>query len=1136
MREISEVIPQLHIIQQDLKQGACVQIEGCVPSQTEHLLSVLKQNFEYMVVVCRDELHTSEFCSSYLPFDKEVCSYPAIDPVFAGADIRGSFLTQQRTEVLHRILNHQSCTIATTVDAFLEKLQSMEKIRRETIVIRRGNTLDREELMKRLAAYGYEHEAQVTGHGEFSIRGSIVDIFPFASDMPYRIDLFGDEIDSIRCFDTQSQRSAETAEEFVIYPAAESVQGEDAQGEQQGGFLEYFEGRKTVFVLYDPARIVKNRMGMNPLLSAALSDDSDLPEGFSGEEMKQTANCLSELTNYPSIVLSSIGETIEEIRPFRVLRIQTRNTQSYSGRFLDLVKDLKKYREDGWQVILECASDARKEKLIRFLAEEGVFAGTVEADPGRGIRASEILVRVGRVRTGFEYPDQKAALITEVDAYDRKKSRKRKRRYSGDPIREFTDLNIGDYVVHEQHGVGVYQGIERIRLEGVEKDYMKIGYAQNASLYVLATQFDKIQKYGAAEGAKPKLNRLGGKEWTNTRERVRAAVQDIAEDLVKLYAARHTRKGFCYGADTIWQKEFEDSFEYEETEDQLHAIEDVKSDMESGKIMDRLICGDVGFGKTEVAIRAAFKAVQDGKQVAFLTPTTILTQQHYHTLIRRLEQYPVTVRMLSRFLTAAEQKNIKKEMASGKCDIVVGTHKLLGKDVKFRDLGLLIIDEEQRFGVTHKEKIKQLKKDIDVISLSATPIPRTLHMSLTGIRDMSVLTQPPVDRLPIQTYVMEYSDEAVREAIMREIGRGGQVYYVYNRTKNIDQVASRVQQLLPHIRVAYAHGKMAARELEDIMFDFIDQKIDVLVSTTIIETGLDIPNVNTIIIHDADNFGLSQLYQLRGRVGRSNRTAYAFLMYKRDKLIREVAEKRLKAIREFSDLGSGIRIAMRDLEIRGAGNVLGAEQSGHMEAVGYDLYCKMLNQAVATLKGETPQEDFETTIDLDVDGFIPASYIEDEYEKLNMYKRISAIADREDMEDLYRELEDRFGKVPAVTENLMLVAFIKSEAHSCLITEITETKPEPAAAAKGDPRKPQSGRAFKITLLSPLPEDSYDLYKLISLRSSEKELVGMDPRQSYMVFQPERTPKNLREIQKTLSRFFAILKTCMTVSDHADPS
>ena len=1135
-------IPQYHMMQEDLRNGRCIQLEGCVPSQTQHLLSTLKPEYDYMIVTCMDELQASEFSGGYLPFDPQVLTWPALDPVFSKADIQGSFLMEQRMEVLRKLYEGEPCTIVTTLDAFFEKLQSAQQIRQEIMRIRIRDTLDREDLARALVSYGYEHETQVTGHGEFSIRGSIIDIYPYASDVPYRIDLFGDEVDTIRSFDPQSQISQDPADGFVIFPEIQSDQDEDAP---EGGFLDYFQDKKTLFVLMEPARMLKAQMGMNPLTPALDTPDPDtvtVPEFIAREDTERALATIRELTQHSCIVLSSLGESLDAVTPFRVIRLNARNIPSYNGRFSDLVSQLRQYRKDGYQVILECASEARKTSLVRSLVDHDLYLGPVTEDRARGTKASDIQVCTGSTRIGFEYPDLKFALITEVDIFGARKAKRRRRRYSGDPIREFTDLNIGDYVVHEQHGVGIYQGIERIKLDGIEKDYMKIGYAQNSSLYVLATQFDKIQKYGAAEGARPKLNRLGGKEWTNTRERVRAAVQDIAEDLVRLYAARQLQKGFIYSRDTVWQKEFEESFEYEETDDQLHAIEDVKNDMQSGRIMDRLICGDVGFGKTEVAIRAAFKAVQDGKQVAFLTPTTILAQQHFNTLEKRLGQYPVTIRMMSRFLTPAQTKQTIRELAAGQCDIVVGTHKLLSKDVKFRDLGLLIIDEEQRFGVTHKEKIKQLKKNVDVITLSATPIPRTLHMSLTGIRDMSLLTEPPVDRLPIQTYVMEYSDEAVKEAIIRETSRGGQVYYVYNRTGNIDLVADKIQKMLPHVRVSYAHGRMGSRDLENIMFDFIDRKIDVLVSTTIIETGLDIPNVNTIIIHDADNFGLSQLYQLRGRVGRSNRTAYAFLMYKKDKLIREVAEKRLKAIREFSDLGSGIRIAMRDLEIRGAGNVLGAEQSGHMEAVGYELYCKMLNQAVAALKGESPIQDFETTIDLDVDGFIPASYIPDESEKLNIYKRISAIETPEDMEYLYQELKDRFGPVPKVTENLMSVAFIKARAHECMITEIVSVKPQPIPEdASSRPavkamKKPKPTKAFRVCLVNPLPEGTYDPFRLIDIVNNHPDIVKMDTQKGFMIYQPGSVPGDqpgtppgdFVQIKATLMQLFDILKTAMT--------
>ena len=1119
--EIINKLPQFHIVRQDLAAGRCVQIEGCVPSQTEHMLSELAQDFSYTVVIARDEVNASELMMNLSVFADEVLLYPALDPMFHKADIQGNYLSEQRSRVVRRICEGTPCIIVTILDAFYEELNTVAGIRQNMLSIRPGDTVDIRELSEKLVDLGYSHETQVTGHGEFSVRGGIVDIYPYACRAPYRIDFFGDEADTVKIFDVTSQRSIETVEEAVIFPGGEIPEGQEGE---RSGFFEYFTDKKALFVLCEPAAMIKNLLGMNPLLSAQ-GDESELSGDLTADHTEKALSVMKKISKVSSVILSSLGETMDEIAPFRTVRVNARNIPSYNGRFLDLTEDLKKYRKNGYTVILECAGDTRKTNMIKNLADNGITVGKIEEDPARKVKGSDIQVRAGKARIGFEYPDIRFSLITEVDIFGARKARKRKKRYTGDPIREFTDLNPGDYVVHEQHGVGVYEGIERIRVDGIEKDYMKIGYAQNAKLYVLATQFDKIQKYAGSEAAKPKLNRLGGKEWTNTRERVRSAVKDIARDLVELYARRQMQNGFCFSKDTVWQKEFEDSFEYEETEDQLHAIADVKADMESGKIMDRLICGDVGFGKTEIAIRAAFKAVQDGKQVAFLTPTTILAQQHYHTLVKRLENYPVSIRMLSRFASPKEQKEVLKDLASGMLDIVVGTHRLLSNDVKFKNPGLLIIDEEQRFGVTHKEKIKQIKQNIDVLTLSATPIPRTLHMSLTGIRDMSVLTEPPVDRLPIQTYVMEYSEEAVKEAILRETARGGQVYYVYNRTNNIDLVADRIQKLVPHVHVAYAHGKMASRELENIMFDFIAGSIDVLVSTTIIETGLDIPNVNTIIIHEADNFGLSQLYQLRGRVGRSNKIAYAFLMYRRDKLIKEVAEKRLKAIREFSDLGSGIRIAMRDLEIRGAGNVLGAEQSGHMEAVGYELYCKMLNEAVALLKGETVREDFETTIDLDIDGFIPSSYITDEFEKLNMYKKISGITDREEMDDIRAELTDRFGEIPKATENLLIIAFLKARAHNCYISEIVNARAEPSGTGVR-PGGVKQKKSFRITLMKGAPVDSYLLLDAVR-KNADKLKYNIN--ENYFLYQPAGISSDLGGIMQTLLEFFDILEPTLDV-------
>ena len=644
----------------------------------------------------------------------------------------------------------------------------------------------------------------------------------------------------------------------------------------------------------------------------------------------------------------------------------------------------------------------------------------------------------GHIVEGYEYPMLKFTVIAESDIFGKAKKKKKRKIYEGRKIQNFSELKPGDYVVHENHGLGIYQGLEKIEVEKITKDYMKIAYAKGGNLYIPATQLDLIQKYASADAKKPKLKRLGSQEWVKTKKRVRGAVKVIAKDLVELYAVRQNQEGYVYGPDTVWQQEFEEMFPFEETEDQMHAIEAVKKDMESKKIMDRLICGDVGYGKTEVAIRAAFKAVQEDKQVVYLVPTTILAQQHYNTFVQRMKEFPVRVELMCRFRTPSQQKKTIQDLKKGLVDIVIGTHRVLSKDVEFKNLGLLIIDEEQRFGVQHKEKIKKMKENVDVLTLTATPIPRTLHMSLIGIRDMSVLEEAPEERMPIQTYVMEYNDEMVREAIERECARQGQVYYVYNRVEDIADVAGRIQKLVPDVNVAYAHGQMREHELEKIMYDFINGEIDVLVSTTIIETGLDISNVNTMIIHDADRLGLSQLYQLRGRVGRSNRMAYAFLLYRRDKLLKEVAEKRLAAIREFTDLGSGFKIAMRDLEIRGAGNLLGAEQHGHMEAVGYDLYCKMLNEAVKQLKGEMEEEDFTTTIDLNVDAFIPDFYIPNEYQKLDIYKRIAAIESDEEREDMEEELIDRFGDSPKKVGTLLEVAALKARAHKLYVTTIEQ--------------------------------------------------------------------------------------------------
>lgn len=804
-------------------------------------------------------------------------------------------------------------------------------------------------------------------------------------------------------------------------------------------FLAYFPVKETILFLDEPVRLQESAEIVEKEYFHSLESREEA--GIEADEIpiqvEQTDHTIGKMNKYYGIAFTMLESKCGMFKVRSVYSLQVKTVNPYNSSFELLTRDLKKLKRTGYRVILVSGSRTRAKRLAEDLRDYDLSSFYSE-EMERQVNPGEIMVTCGYIAEGYEYPMLKFTIISESDIFGKKKKKKKRKTYEGKKIQEFAELKPGDYVVHENHGLGIYQGIEKVEVDAVTRDYMKISYADGGILYIPVTQMDLIQKYAGADAKPPKLNKLGTPQWKKTKGQVKKAVQLIAKDLVKLYATRQQTEGYVYGPDTVWQREFEEMFPFEETEDQLRAIEDTKKDMESTKIMDRLICGDVGYGKTEIAIRAAFKAVQEGKQVVYLVPTTILAQQHYNTFIQRFKDFPVRVDLMSRFRTQAQQKKTVEDLKKGLVDIVIGTHRVLSKDVGYKDLGLLIIDEEQRFGVTHKEKIKKLRENIDVLTLTATPIPRTLHMSLIGIRDMSVLEEAPMDRMPIQTYVMEYNDEMVREAIERELARGGQVYYVYNRVENIADVALRVQKLVPDARVSYAHGQMNEHQLEDIMYDFINGDIDVLVSTTIIETGLDIANANTMIIQDADRFGLSQLYQLRGRVGRSNRMAYAFLLYQRDKMLKEVAEKRLAAIREFTDLGSGFKIAMRDLEIRGAGNLLGESQSGHMAAVGYDLYCKMLNEAVSQLKGEKEEADYTTTIDLDIDVFIPESYIKNEYQKLDIYKRIATIETEEEMDDMTEELIDRFGDLPKKVQQLLHIAALKSLAHSAYITAIEQ--------------------------------------------------------------------------------------------------
>lgn len=1081
------------------KGKASAAVSGCADSQKLHMIYGLGDGFRRKMIITYNDLRAKELYEDYQFYDRNVMLYPAKDLIFFQADIHGNQLTKERIKVLRRMAEGVPLTVITTFDALMAPQVSLENWCKHVISISRQSGVSEHELAEALSGMGYARCDQVEEPGQFSIRGGIVDIFDLTEENPYRIELWGDEVESIRSFDVLSQRSIEKLEAVSVYPATELILSEDEiaaglkqirkeakkQAEALRKQMRTEEAHRIEVQVRELAEVLTelgisyNAINLDSYVRYFYPETTSFAACFAGEEacvfldeplrirehvdavelefresmahraqkgyilpgqmdiLFSAAAVAAGLENRRVVSLSSMEGKNPLVKAEHKFSVQARSLPSYNNSFDALVKDLKNYKKKGYRILLLSGSRTRAKRLAEELRDQELNAFYTE-DPMREVQPGEVMTAYGRVRKGFEYPLLQFMVIAESDIFGAQKKKKRKKKvYEGQKINDFNDLKVGDYVVHESHGLGVYQGIEKVEVEHVVKDYMKISYRDGGVLYVLATGLDVIQKYASADGGtKPKLNKLGTQEWSRTKSKVRTAVEEIAGDLVALYAARQNGKGYCYGPDTVWQREFEEMFPFEETEDQALAIAAAKHDMESEKIMDRLICGDVGYGKTEIAIRAAFKAVQENKQVVYLVPTTILAQQHYHTFVQRMKDFPVRIDLLSRFRTAAEQKKTITDLKKGMVDIVIGTHRVLSADVEYKDLGLLVIDEEQRFGVAHKEKIKKLKENIDVLTLTATPIPRTLHMSLVGIRDMSVLEEAPEDRLPIQTFVCEYNEEMVREAIVRELAREGQVYYVYNRVNNIADVAAVISDLVPEANVAFAHGQMKEAELERIMFDFVNGDIDVLVSTTIIETGLDISNVNTMIIHDSDQMGLSQLYQLRGRVGRSNRTAYAFLMYKRDKVLKEVAEKRLEAIREFTELGSGFKIAMRDLEIRGAGSLLGKSQHGHMQAVGYDLYCKMLNEAVKTKKGISVIEDFNTLVDLDVDAYIPPEYIVNEVQKLDIYKRIAGIENERECDDMREELLDRFGQIPKSVGNLLRIALIRSHAHRLYMPEV----------------------------------------------------------------------------------------------------
>ncbi len=1072
---------------------------GVIESQKCHLIHGVNQTLHRPVcIITYSELRAKHIFEDMQFFAKNnAMIYPSKDIIFYNADVKSSDIVKQRFAILEALISKESPVVILSVEALFDKIVTRDIFSKHIITLSVGDVVSLDEMVKKLVYMGYERTELVEGHGQFAVRGGIIDLFSSTADNAVRIEFFGDEIDSIRMLDSYSQRSIEKVEQMMIYPMREllydepqleiaiknivdefqkvasnlkkkklmaeyeqltSVINEDVERlreqksfdgvekyinyfyHESSSFFDYLE-KDTVLFFDEPLKIESH--AKNILYEFNESISNRILKGYMLPNQENMVfsyvEILSKAEKFSSVLLMTLTQSVKNFKIKNISNFTVKPSTSFNQKIDLLYDELVFLKSKNYKTVVLSGSRTRCERLLRDLLDRGLEVSFVEDGENTKILSSQVIISKGNLSGGFEYPDIKFAVISDKDLFgEEKKRRKVKTKKKGAKIENFTDLKVGDYVVHDNNGIGIYKGIEKITVDNITKDFLKIGYANDGNLYVPISQMDMIQKYIAGEDVHPKLNKLGGADWKKAKAKVRGQVAILAKDLVALYAKRQATDGYSFSEDNVWQREFEDMFVYEETDDQLLAISDVKSDMESKRVMDRLVCGDVGYGKTEVAIRAAFKAVQDGKQVAYLVPTTILAQQHYNNFAQRMSEFPITVDTLSRFRSKKEQTQTVEGLKKGLVDIVIGTHRILSKDMVFKDLGLVIVDEEQRFGVTHKEKLKALKGNVDVLTLTATPIPRTLHMSLAGIRDMSILQEPPQERQPIQTYVMEYNEEFVKDAIHRELARGGQVYYLHNRVRNIDNIAQKLQLLVPEASVAFAHGQMSEHELENIMMDFVEQNINVLVCTTIIETGLDIPNVNTIIIQDADHMGLSQLYQLRGRVGRSNRIAYAYLMYKKDKVLQEIAEKRLQTIKEFTEFGSGFKIAMRDLEIRGAGNLLGAEQHGHMDSVGYDMYCKLLDAAVKELKGEVNVEDFETSIDVNINAFIPVYFIENELQKLEIYKKISLIQTTQDYYDVEEEIEDRYGDLPISVKNLLDVAIIKAEAHSLGIVSIAQ--------------------------------------------------------------------------------------------------
>ena len=1037
---------------------------GITDNQLAPVIGELLKKRPGQALVITPSLSRAKRIASDLLFftDQRVFVLPELDAAVLRYEAKSRTDLAGVLAALTALASGEPVVVVSPVIGALRKLAPRDVFVRDVVSLKAGDIFDRGDLIARLVRMGYERMPSAEALGQFAVRGDIVDVFPPGRDDPVRIEYFDDEIDSIRSYDALTQRSVENLQSLTVYPAELIVRGEEENRrglknissayhslpEERDYLIEcieenvnpqYLEGFAACFyekpgLIFDYLTDASFVMADDP---SRIAETLDFYEKERQEALRQSTRpktaVLSDFQSYPDIsdldrlntlktALGAFWTTpfAQQIRFAPVLddvtHIEARQAPVYAGHMDVLETDLKRFIKNGYKITIACSTPDRLVNLKDFAERAGL--------DGR------IALKDGSLISGTEFPLEKKLYLAESDIFASAKKTRRKHA-KGREIKAFTDIKKGDYVVHEAHGVGRFMGVEKLTVDGSTMDYLRIQYAGADVLYVPVDQMENLQKYVGSEGVEPKINKLSGPDWQITKAKAKAAIKDMAEEFIKLSAKRVLAPGYEFGPDSAWQKEFEDAFPYEETEDQLRCAEEIKKDMEKPRAMDRLLCGDVGYGKTEVAARAIFKCLEAGKQAAVLVPTTILASQHFRTFTERFAPYPFAIEMLSRFRTDKEQEKIVEKLKTGEVDLIVGTHRLLSKDVKFKDLGLLVIDEEQRFGVEHKEAIKALKENVDVLTLSATPIPRTLHMSLIGVRDMSVIEEPPEDRYPVQTYVMEQDDALLAEAIRRELGRDGQVYIVYNRVRGINRVAEKIKELVPEASIGVAHGQMGERQLEDVMMDFTSGGFQVLISTTIIESGLDIPNVNTLIVLDADRYGLSQLYQLRGRVGRANRMAYAYLFYKKDKVLTEIAEKRLRAIREFTEFGSDFRVAMRDLELRGAGNILGVEQSGHMVQVGYELYCKLVEEAVAELKGQTEEEkpiSADTQVELGISAFLPEYYVSDELTRLSMYKRISTIVTDEDRLEAEGELLDRFGDLPREAQNLLDIAMIRNRA------------------------------------------------------------------------------------------------------------